>query len=952
MKKLTDKLFLSEILKERNLSSESASLNFKDFAKFSLTDYQQSALKNALKILEFYYGAGRENKAEFSDEFQSKFHGDFCNSGREILLKKYREFDKNLSASEINRASFWMATGSGKTIVMIKLIWAISHLIKTEILPKKPILLLAPNEQILSQFKSQIDEFNRCSSAQIWTRELREFESANSELNSGETTLFIARSDLLESAENTSKKDVGKRLNYKNFISENGWYILLDEAHKGDSADSVRKGYINELARGKKGETGEISRDDKDETGEFPHGFILNFSATFTDEIDLKTCAFNYNLQKFNEQGYGKNIAVSQNRLNLANEEQILQSFIIFTAIKISRVKISQILPDALYHAPLIIAVSDKVNTDDAGIKQYFEVICKVLSNNIDIAKIAQNLAQILSESEFIFGGENLGDEFIKIVREMDAKTMREVLFYARGTSTLESCIIRGNDKEIAFKSKNASKPFMLLNIGDAKGWRREYLSTLGVQSEMDVDSGFFAHINEVNSPINIMLGSKVFSEGWDSNRVNLISFINIGSRGAKKYVTQTIGRGVRIEPFKNERLRLGYTRKFADFDFDEKQNLRGLANGLETLFVFASDPGAIGAILGELEQFKTSANLKGFKKSSAFKPLLLPTYENGANEIKPYVISSEDYENLCEFIKSFDEDVLLLSSALKSPDLGLSTLKKVLKKDENFIKISGAKPKFEKPKFALYEIDKFREFKSKKLKGFKELENEISHFAHFSAPFDKGEIAKINEAILNLLKAKGENELKADFNSGKITLDEYTNLVKNSAKQREISGFILDGNLAAHYYNPLVIDAGNQAQIAHAISEKSEIEFLRDLKANLGVFGGTEWSFCKIVQNVDEIYVPYFDEDAQIWRKFYPDFIFWLKRGEIYEIIFVDPKGLTHEANAKFKANGFEAIFGNQNLEFNGVKIAVKLVYYNKNSYVADGLKKYVFSEIAEIFA
>lgn len=914
MKKLADKLILTEILKERNLSMECKNLNFKDFAKFSLTDYQQSAVKNALKILEFYYSREREN-----------------------LLRKYREFDKNLNAHETNRASFWMATGSGKTIVMIKLIWAISRLIKLDILPKKPILLLAPTEQILSQFKERINEFNRYQNAQIDVRELKDFESINSGLNLYDTTLFIARSDLLENAENTSKKDAGKRLNYANFKNENGWYILLDEAHKGDSTDSVRKGYINELASGKK--------------DEFPRGFILNFSATFTDEIDLKTCAFNYNLQKFNNQGYGKNIAIFENKLNLDDLEQILQSFIIFTSIKISNRRISRRLSDALYHAPLIIAVSDKVNTQDAGIKQYFEAICKVLTNDVDIPKIVENLVQILNQLEFVFGGEKIGDGFIKIVKNIDAKTMREELFYAQGVSSLEACIIKGNDKEIAFKSKNASKPFMLLNIGDTKGWKKEYLNELGVQSEIDVDNGFFAHINERNSPINIMLGSKVFSEGWDSNRVNLISFINIGSRSAKKYVTQTIGRGVRIEPFKNERQRLRYTSKFAALEFDEKERLKELASGPETLFVFASDPKAIEAILSELEQFKTGEILKGFKKSQTIKPLLLPQYEDEIGESKPYVISHSDYKNLNKFINSYDLDVLLLSSELKSPDLGLSTINKTLKKDEKFIKISGATEKFQNPKFALCEIDKFRKFKSKKLKGFKEVENEISHFTKFSTTFDKDEISKINEAILNLLKSKSEDELIDELESKKITSREFASLIKQNKKDCEILGFKLDANLARHYYNPLVIDADNKAQIVYAISEKSEIEFLKDLKTHTKALDDFEWNFCKIVQNVDEIYVPYFDEEEQIWRKFYPDFIFWLKQDEIYEIVFVDPKGLKHGEGARFKANGFETIFGGKNLEFNDNKIIVKLAYYNKDPHIPQGLEKYVFSSINEIF-
>ncbi|MGM8991720.1 hypothetical protein ACTFES_01930, partial [Campylobacter jejuni] len=94
----------------------------------------------------------------------------------------------------------------------------------------------------------------------------------------------------------------------------------------------------------------------------------------------------------------------------------------------------------------------------------------------------------------------------------------------------------------LAFKSKNSNKPFMLLNISNAKEWEKNFLLELGVESISDISQSHFENINSLESSINIMLGSKVFSEGWDSNRVNLISFINIGSVNAKKYVLQTIG--------------------------------------------------------------------------------------------------------------------------------------------------------------------------------------------------------------------------------------------------------------------------------------------------------------------------------------------------------------------------------------------------------------------------
>jgi type III restriction enzyme len=45
-------------------------------------------------------------------------------------------------------------------------------------------------------------------------------------------------------------------------------------------------------------------------------------------------------------------------------------------------------------------------------------------------------------------------------------------------------------------------------------------------------------------------MGSRSFYEGWDSNRPNVANFINIGvGTDARKFILQSVGRGVRIEP-------------------------------------------------------------------------------------------------------------------------------------------------------------------------------------------------------------------------------------------------------------------------------------------------------------------------------------------------------------------------------------------------------------------
>ena len=63
--------------------------------------------------------------------------------------------------------------------------------------------------------------------------------------------------------------------------------MLLDEAHKGDKEESKRQHIYSILSR---------------------NGFLFNFSATFTDQRDILTTAYDFNLARFVEAGYGKHI--------------------------------------------------------------------------------------------------------------------------------------------------------------------------------------------------------------------------------------------------------------------------------------------------------------------------------------------------------------------------------------------------------------------------------------------------------------------------------------------------------------------------------------------------------------------------------------------------------------------------------------------------------------------
>ena len=137
----------------------------------------------------------------------------------------------------------------------------------------------------------------------------------------------------------------------------------------------------------------------------------------------------------------------------------------------------------------------------------------------------------------------------------------------------------------------------------------------------------------------------------------------------------QTIGRGVRIEPFSNVRKRMRY----CDIhEYSTKQILSPLACGLETLFVLASDKEAIKYILEEIESFITQYPLKGFKKTNTLSPLPAPKYKNTESKERRYKIGKKEEEGLRAYIKSFDEDVLTLSKCVIHKECSYNTLREI----------------------------------------------------------------------------------------------------------------------------------------------------------------------------------------------------------------------------------------------------------------------------------
>ena len=147
------KLYLQNIVD--NISFENLPVKWQgfDFGRFSkdktVFDFQQDALKNALKALYLYFKEKNADKEALFEHFklnglEENFDYDLKKKKEEKTAKYLLKYDKDYPVEDskisfayfINRMSFWMATGSGKTLVIVKLIELLGKLIAEKELPE------------------------------------------------------------------------------------------------------------------------------------------------------------------------------------------------------------------------------------------------------------------------------------------------------------------------------------------------------------------------------------------------------------------------------------------------------------------------------------------------------------------------------------------------------------------------------------------------------------------------------------------------------------------------------------------------------------------------------------------------------------------------------------------------------------------------------------------------
>ena len=920
-------------------------------SNISLFTYQQEALKNVIAILDLYYN----DKIKLKNYYELKGFDESKFKKENLTIKKI-----------LNRASFWMATGSGKSIVMIKLIEILYQLSTQNYIDKNDILILAPTDKILKQVKEHITEFNKYSNFTLELNSLKDYEKIKNERNLFSTdniNIFYYRSDLIDNEAHVSKKTEGKRLNYENYLNSGKWYIILDEAHKGKDELSAKKNYYNEMAE---------------------NGFIFNFSATFVDDIDKISTIYNFNLAKFNEAGYGKNIKVvdeefkgfnkSKNKEELNTDDKkdiILKSCILFTAQK-KKYKLLKDIDESLYHNPLMITVANTVNIKNADLKLYFLSLLEIAKEEpTNFNELKNDLSnKLFNSKKYIFGDELISEDFIDSINSVNYKDVLEYVFNSDSSGAIE-CKRTSLKDELIFKIKTSSKSedFAMLKISDVKSWSNGILYGYDISEDIS-NKSYFDTINEKDSTINILMGSKIFSEGWDSNRPNIINFLNIGSANAKKYVMQTIGRGVRVEPIVNSRKRLQNLSYEELKDLENKGTILDNSNALESLFIFSTSKKDIDSIFSELpdkeEQFE---KLKGISKISKTKiPLYIPKYKQKIEKQDiTYNFPKAEYIRVNNFLKEASLNVILMNMIDKSrsKDLTKSTINKLIFDDEKrYFALNGYDDSGIDTLNLINKIDKFFNAKLQDIDEFVELSDEIKHYKDIKVNMAKVSQSQKEDIENDIANSKTtiedrESYLDEQFDKGKITRQKYKDeLKKLGSKSVKKSKLVGIKNLKKHFYTPILMkDKTENDFFRNIVNEKSEIDFINNLEEYLEQdFNKLDtydnWYFSKIQQVADNIYIPYIDYEKSQVAKFYPDFIFWLKKDDEYIIKFIDPKGLNQGVHkTKDKLEGFEKIFVNDEFNKKYPTFKVELYLYNVERKKDELIDRYVEFDFDKIF-
>ncbi|EMA70306.1 hypothetical protein C462_10682 [Halorubrum distributum JCM 13916] len=454
---------------------------------------------------------------------------------------KFPKFDD----SDLDKLAFWMATGSGKTLLMhINYYQYLDYVEDSNDLPEN-ILLVTPNEGLSEQHIEDLRESSiPCHHFNADTIELQ---------GVGENPVKVIEIQKLVE----EKSGEGLSVEVESFGHNN--LVLVDEGHKGSG----------------KGQTWRMLRESLADDG-----FTFEYSATFGQalskaSVDVeeeygKSILFDYSYSRFYDDGYGKDYHIvnleSEVDTDLRDRYLLANLLTYYEQIYVFNQDPETIRNTYNIRYPLLVFIGHTVNATTKSqvsknedrtltdVEKSLNFMARVLRNEDNwvpeaINRVLQRDAGLIDDDKI----DPFGDA-LEALRETDLDgeviygQLLEEMFHVRASSGLDLVNIENADGEIGLRASGTDDYFGVINIG---GDRVFLNRTEGAYEHINVESdqfkkSLFHSINKRDSPINVLMGSRKFIEGWDSWRVSTMGLMNFG-KGEGSQVIQLFGRGVRL---------------------------------------------------------------------------------------------------------------------------------------------------------------------------------------------------------------------------------------------------------------------------------------------------------------------------------------------------------------------------------------------------------------------
>jgi len=526
---------------------------------------------------------------------------------------------------DLNKLCLQNATGSGKTLIMHVNLLQYRHYAKKYGKDKdlSRVILLTPNERLSEQHLAEFRE--SAIGASNFTKEGHNLFTQSRGLE---------RIDVMEITK-LADQEGPNTIATRSLGDQN--LLLVDEGHRGMSGKEEGVWFTRRADLCANGFTFEYS-------ATFEQAVAASANADFENSY-AKTIIFDYSYRWFYEDGFGKdyqilNLPKSYDEAKTVYLTACLLKF--YQQLRIYEEESSQFVPFNL-EKPLWVFVGSTVTKAKGGSTDE-----KIVA--ADVAQIVQFIAEFLDQPRKSIGrieniltgnGQDTGlldkdgndifsGSFIYLIKAMNAGERVEMiyrdilgrLFNNPAGGHLRLARIKGESGEVALHLGAAENPFGLINVGDAKGLcdhiddvARQNGIRLSVE-DSDFTEAMFASVKDSTSPVNLLIGSKKFVEGWDCWRVSTMGLMHVGkSEGSQ--IIQLFGRGVRLKGYEWSLKRSGHSHAPVHPAFIEE---------LETLNVF-------GIEADFMEKFREFLKEEGLPGNEQRKMITIPlnvTYDFG----------------------------------------------------------------------------------------------------------------------------------------------------------------------------------------------------------------------------------------------------------------------------------------------------------------------------------